>query len=225
MGAVRPKPQASNGTLDDLKGNKGNPRRISNEALSSLKDALLRFGDLGGIILNETTGQLVGGHQRVMALRQAMGEKDTKVHWQVTELVESDATGTTAVGWVHVIRPNGATRYAFRRVAWSKEHEAAANLAANRHGGEWEWERVSDILKKLPGDLRDLTGFGDGEIENLLGATFDSGTPGAMPTEPTQGHSIHFTLDQWEILEPLLEKMDGETNGEKIVRLCQKHHR
>lgn len=45
-----------------------NPRRITPEARKKLKANLKRVGILGGIVWNETTGNLVSGHQRVSVI-------------------------------------------------------------------------------------------------------------------------------------------------------------
>lgn len=45
-----------------------NPRRITEEARKKLKANLKRVGLLGGIVWNETTGNLVSGHQRVSVI-------------------------------------------------------------------------------------------------------------------------------------------------------------
>lgn len=42
-----------------------NPRKISSEARKTLKANLKRLGLMGGIIWNKSTGNLVGGHQKV----------------------------------------------------------------------------------------------------------------------------------------------------------------
>ena len=57
-----------------------NPRRISDKALKGLRASLERFGELGGIVWNEQTGHLVGGHQRVKALAALnVDEADVRV--------------------------------------------------------------------------------------------------------------------------------------------------
>lgn len=55
-----------------------NPRRISDHALEGLKNSLKRFGVVEPIIVNERTGNIVGGHQRLKAL-QDIGEQETTV--------------------------------------------------------------------------------------------------------------------------------------------------
>lgn len=64
--------------LADLAPADYNPRRISPKAMQGLKASLERFGELGGIVFNRRTGNLVGGHQRVKALL-ALGETHAEV--------------------------------------------------------------------------------------------------------------------------------------------------
>lgn len=64
--------------LADLAPADYNPRRISPKAMQGLRASLTRFGELGGIVFNRRTGNLVGGHQRVKALL-ALGETDAEV--------------------------------------------------------------------------------------------------------------------------------------------------
>jgi len=45
-----------------------NPRKISPEARKQLKANIKRLGMMGGVIWNEATGNLVGGHQKVSIL-------------------------------------------------------------------------------------------------------------------------------------------------------------
>lgn len=45
-----------------------NPRKISAEARKQLKANIKRLGMMGGVIWNEATGNLVGGHQKVSIL-------------------------------------------------------------------------------------------------------------------------------------------------------------
>lgn len=62
--------------LADLAPADYNPRRISPKAMQGLRASLTRFGELGGIVFNRRTGNLVGGHQRVKALL-ALGDGRT----------------------------------------------------------------------------------------------------------------------------------------------------
>jgi len=46
-----------------------NPRRITAEALAGLRASIETFGDLSGIVVNDTTGHIVCGHQRRQVLK------------------------------------------------------------------------------------------------------------------------------------------------------------
>jgi hypothetical protein len=52
----------------DLKAAEYNPRRISKAALKGLTASMEQFGVLEPIIVNERTGNVVGGHQRLKGL-------------------------------------------------------------------------------------------------------------------------------------------------------------
>lgn len=51
-----------------------NPRTISDDALTGLGASIDRFGYVEPIVVNEATGHVVGGHQRLKAM-QAKGDK------------------------------------------------------------------------------------------------------------------------------------------------------
>ena len=64
--------------IADLKPAGYNPRRISDQALAGLTESIKRFGLVEPIIVNERTGHVVGGHQRLKALVK-LKQKDTQV--------------------------------------------------------------------------------------------------------------------------------------------------
>lgn len=64
--------------LKDLKPAPYNPRKISPQALKGLTASIKRFGLVQPIILNARSGFVVGGHQRIEAMK-ATGEKDAQV--------------------------------------------------------------------------------------------------------------------------------------------------
>jgi hypothetical protein len=155
--------------------NPRNPRIITTQQAERLKKALVEFGDLGGIIYNRRTKHLVGGHQRVSAFEAA------KVSVSIdTRLAKADRTGTTAYGHIEMF----GTRYSYREVDWDEHREAAANIAANQHGGEFDWELVADITRDLAVE-RDLLGFSAEELENLVGKGLESSYVVA-PEEPSE---------------------------------------
>ena len=60
--------------LSDLQPAPRNPRTITDAALSGLTASLSEFGDLSGIVWNQTSGHLVCGHQRFKALQAEHGD-------------------------------------------------------------------------------------------------------------------------------------------------------
>ena len=57
--------------LDDLKPAPYNPRKISPQALKGLVESIKRFGLVQPILVNKRTGLVVGGHQRIEAMKKA----------------------------------------------------------------------------------------------------------------------------------------------------------
>jgi ParB-like chromosome segregation protein Spo0J len=80
--------------LSDLLPADYNPRKISDKAMKGLRASLERFGELGGVVYNQQTGHLVGGHQRVKALA-ALGVVDVEVRVVNMPLAEEKAANLT----------------------------------------------------------------------------------------------------------------------------------
>lgn len=134
--------------IADLKPAAYNPRKISQAQLDALGRAMKEFGDLGCVVFNRRTGNLVGGHQRIKHI-----DPKTVIH----RSQHTDGTGTVALGYIRT--PNCDLKY--REVDWTLTKEKAANLAANQHGGIFDMGGVKEILGELTAlkfDL-DLTGF------------------------------------------------------------------
>jgi hypothetical protein len=205
-------------SLSDLVPNAKNPRKPwSNAQLDAFKKSLVRFGDLGGIVRNLTTNQLIGGHRRIEAFRA--GHKVEIVTTPQT----IDAQGTVAHGYVIV---DGA-RFGYREVRWSADDEMAANLAANRWAAEWDWQLVSDALKSISTDeLRSLTGFADHELANLMAADWNKPATGdLMGTADDAGHSVHLSPSQYELLTDAKARLDPTgaiSDANAIEELCRR---
>ncbi len=147
--------------LKNIKPAAYNPRTISEHQQKALKDSLEKFGDLSGIILNVRTGTLVGGHQRMRLMKQG---------YEIEKVASTDSTGTVAIG--HIVTPFGKIPY--REVNWDQNMEKAANVAANNIGGEWDNDKLSDLLSSIDQSQINLsyTGFSDNELTDLV-AGFD----------------------------------------------------
>jgi len=164
--------------LSDLKPNPNNPRKIEPERLDMLKRSLDEYGDLSGFVFNETTRRLCGGHQRGKVL-----PPDSEIFIE-EKFSTPTRTGTTAIGHVVV----DGEKYAYRQVAWDEDKEKAANIAANKHGGEWDTPKLADWLLDLDAknyDL-DLTGFTAADIEDICAPyrTMPDEDPDSVPAIP-----------------------------------------
>lgn len=144
--------------LGELKHNAKNPRKITDPKLEMLRKSLEEFGDLSGIVFNRVTGNLVGGHQRSKVLpldaqiviTQDYGDKPTR-------------SGTIAEGHVVI----AGEKFKYREVEFDEQKETAAMIAANKHGGEWDFPVLNDLLLELDQEsyAMDLTGFDLVELE------------------------------------------------------------
>src|SRR5262245_59196898 len=214
------KPKAAKMTaatsLDELTPNLQNPRNpFTPEQVAAFRESLQRFGDLGGIIRNRTTGRLIGGHKRTDVFRSA-----TKTEI-VTTPQPKDGQGTVAYGYVLV---DGA-RFSYREVEWTPETEVAGNLAANRWAAAWDWPLVAEALKSIDDtELRGLIGFSEGELANLLAAEWHPPAKTDLLSEPSGDHTIKLSDEQYALLVRVKLELDptsAMTDATAIETVCQ----
>ncbi len=129
----------------DLKPNKLNPRKIGNDALEMLGKSMKEFGDLSGIIFNVRTGRLISGHQRIKHL---------------------DPSWPIEAGFIKT--PFGD--FVYKEVDWPEKKEMAAMIAANKHGGEFDYPLLKDFITEIDDGAFDmaLTGFKEGELTAIF---------------------------------------------------------
>ena len=145
-------------SVGDINFSPYNPRTISDDAFNKLKASLTAFGLVEPLVVNKVNMNVVGGNQRLKALKE-LGVK--KVSAVVVSLAE--------------------------------DKEKALNVALNKIGGDWDFEKLKGLMSGL-GDLdRQLTGFNAPEIDVLVGDVgFDfsgidtSGGIGDNGTTPSQ---------------------------------------
>lgn len=144
-------------TVADLRPAGYNPRTITADQQKMLKGSLEEFGDIGVIIFNRRTGRLIGGHQRSKLLDP---------NWPIVKEAHDDGKGTVAKGYIQT--PFGHLTY--REVDWDEQKEKAANVAANKHGGQFDDDLLAQLLQELNNQGYDmaLTGFDDDELKALL---------------------------------------------------------
>jgi DNA modification methylase len=146
--------------LSDLSPNPRNPRKISDPKLAMMKKSLDEFGELNCILFNRKSGHLVSGHQRNKVLPP---DSDIII---TQEYDTPTRTGTVAEGHVIV----AGDKFKVRFVDWSDTKENAAMIAANKHGGEWDFPALNDIMLELDQTNFDmeLTGYDEFEIEDQM---------------------------------------------------------
>ena len=202
--------------LKDLKPAEYNPRTITDEQLGRLKKALYEFGDLSGIIFNRRTGNVIGGHQRLKCLPE-----DAKI--EKKDLKTPTKTGTVAHGFI-IIEDE---KYTYREVDWDDATEKMANIAANKHGGDWDDEKLSLILHELSEmpifDL-DLIGFETTEFDEILsritkdGQIDDDEVPEVNTPEPITKTGDIYILGKHRLLcGDSTKKEDVETLYEEFL--------
>jgi len=125
-----------------------------------LEKSMRAFGDLGCIVFNRRTNQLVGGHQRS---KHIPFTEEVVIEVRYKKPTEA---GTVAEGYVIF----EGERHKYREVDWDEKTELAANIAANKHGGKFDLKILTEDLLELDAlniDM-DLTGFTKMDLESLF---------------------------------------------------------
>lgn len=139
--------------ITDLKPAEYNPRRISDDDYQKLKNSISTFGLVDQIIVNLKNMHIVGGHQRYdVLLDEHMLDNDFLAELPMIRLGD--------VGFVFT-----DTELSIR----DDDHEKALNLALNKISGEWDNDKLAEVLEELelsPIDIQ-LTGFDDLELTEL----------------------------------------------------------
>lgn len=129
--------------LDELTPADYNPRvdlKDGDTEFEKLKKSIKKFGFIDPIIYNTRTNRIVGGHQR----------------WKAAK-----SLGLEKVPVVHVDLP--------------EEQEKVLNIGLNKISGDFDEEKLGQLLADLEmgeigGELMELTGFDDYEIDALITA-------------------------------------------------------
>lgn len=178
--------------VKDLKPADYNPRTISESKLGMLGKSLKEFGDLSGVVFNVTTGNLVGGHQRL---------KHLEPDWEIVKEPGVDETGTVAVGYI--VTPRG--RLAYREVAWPIGKEIQANIAANHHGGVDDPRALAKLFKNIGRDQdASVLGFRENDIKTLFKRT--EGKRVGLK----EGFEVVVSCGGEEEMQATFEKLQGE---------------
>lgn len=139
--------------ITDLKPAEYNPRRISDEDYQKLKNSISTFGLVDPIIVNLKNMHIVGGHQRYdVLLDEHMLDNDFLAELPMIRLGD--------VGFVFT-----DTELSIR----DDDHEKALNLALNKISGDWDNDKLAEVLEDLENSDLDLelTGFDEYSLTEL----------------------------------------------------------
>ena len=139
--------------ITDIKPAEYNPRTISSEELQKLTNSIHTFGLVDPIIINLKNNRIIGGHQRYEVLiNQHMLNNDFYGELNLIRMGD--------IGWIFTETDLKVE---------DEDHEKALNLALNKISGEWDFEKLGEILNELEyNDFNiELTGFTDIDIKDI----------------------------------------------------------
>ncbi len=198
----------------DLKAAPYNPRKITENKLKMLAKSMAEFGDLSGIIRNRTTGNLIGGHQRLKCLQPDWG----------IEMTTEDRG--------YIVTPWG--KWDYREVEWPEKKEIAANIAANQHGGEFDIPLLKDLLVEIDDGSLDigLIGFEAEELENIftyeksvMNKNFNNGYGGQIDNAVPGGFEMKYpvtfilTQEEWGKWEEVKQKIGLQSDKAAFLKI------
>lgn len=146
-----------------------NPRQITAKQYEALAIDLAELGDLGGIVHDLNSDEIIGGNQRSRVFD--LNACDVVL----TEVLDQpDAQGTVAHGYV-LWKGN---KYAYRQVRWTERQAERANIVANKRGGTWDFDILADRF-----EVDDLLSWGFEPFELGIGDIVDEPSEGDTPTQ------------------------------------------
>ena len=129
-----------------------NPRAITEKQIENLRETLPELGDLGGVVHDLNSDEVIGGNQRIRAMG-LLGVEPVIVQ----RYDPPNAQGTVAVGYYEV---NGE-QFKYRAVMWTPRQCEKANIVANKAGGTWDFDTLANDFEMA--DLLEW-GFEEGEL-------------------------------------------------------------
>ena len=159
--------------IKDLKQSENNPRLITSQELTALEKSLVSLGDLGGIIRNRTTNNIVGGNQRMSIFKELNPDTDIIIE---EEYDKPNSQGTIARGYFKI----NSEKYSYREVVWDDKTEKIAMIAANNISGGWDVDKLKIILNDLANKVDDIseltsTGFDNNILDDYFNNKQDLG--------------------------------------------------
>lgn len=190
--------------IENVKGYHKNPRYITKHQYTVLSESLKKYGDISGIVHDLNSNEIISGNQRnsIIDLEQC--------EITIVEQYETPTdVGTVALGYIIW---NGE-KYNYRQVRWTKEQCEAANIAANKVGGEFDFEILAnefpvEILFENGFEEKDF--FGKAQKEKTRPVEDSKKTLDEYPSNP---NILSTDIQEGDLIE--IRCSDG-----RIHRLC-----
>lgn len=140
-------------SINDLISPTYNPRQISKEEMQKLENSITEFGLVSPIVINLKNNHIIGGNQRFNTLL-SINQKKGDFYKELT-LIKLGDIGLAFIDEDLTLE--------------SEDHEKALNLALNKISGEWDFEKLGEILDELTVNEFniELTGFEDFEVQEI----------------------------------------------------------
>lgn len=140
--------------ITDIKPAEYNPRMMSENEYTKLRNSMETFGIVDPIIINLKNNHIIGGHQRYeVLLSKSMEDNEFLQELHLIKLGD--------VGWAFT-----ETELEVK----DEDHEKALNLALNKIAGDWDLPKLESLFNEiiLDGFNTELTGFDTEELNNMF---------------------------------------------------------
>lgn len=188
-----------------------NPRQITEKQFTDLGGSLSRLGDLGGIVHDLNSDEIIGGNQRsrVFDINQCDIQLDE-------QYLEPDEQGTVGRGYI-IWKGH---KYSYRQVRWNAKQCEEANIRANKNGGDFDKDGLANDF-----ELDDLLDWGFEKFElgifedlpDLEDLKEKYGEPGERDFWPIV--RVQVSPETFEKYKALMETLPGADEAEKFDAL------
>lgn len=195
-----------------LTGAPYNPRRISKGVIKQLSDSIETFGFVQPLVVRKADGLIVGGHQRLLAFDSLVKSKK----------LPKDSK-------VPVVYVDG-----------DDDRMKVLNLALNKIQGEWDYQKLPDVLASLPEVSWELAGFSAIDVQDMLRTEPDADLADAIsldekpaedkalaePEAKGKVFQVRMPVDDLDFIESTLKRFGSKSHGDrgtvlaKVVRLA-----
>ena len=179
-----------------------NPRTITDDEKTRLKNSIDNFGIVEPILINlQNHNQIIGGHQRFQILwEQYLLDNDLYAELNLLKLNDS-------YGWVFPDNDKNLE---------SEDMEKALNLVLNRVSGDWDREKLHQVFNDLQEsgfNQMGLTGFDNSEITGFTGLNnkLNNDTLAENDEEVTLDSSMIIPEDEPEYDESIADSIETIT--------------